>query len=101
MKTVLIYYPFSLAAERNSGSKLRPYEMHQAFLRWGAKEGVDVLLIAGTSAEREKQFQELRSQGKLDDVWFCYMENQTIPLWLTDPGTGRNVRSSTGTFSAT
>ncbi|KYD34931.1 hypothetical protein B4114_2695 [Geobacillus stearothermophilus] len=86
MKTVLIYYPFSLVAERNSGSKLRPYEMHQAFLRWGAKEGVDVLLIAGTSAEREKQFQELRSQGKLDDVWFCYMENQTIPFWLTDPG---------------
>lgn len=31
MKTVLIYYPFSLVAERNSGSKLRPYEMHQAF----------------------------------------------------------------------
>jgi glycosyltransferase involved in cell wall biosynthesis len=85
MKTVLIYYPFSLAVERNSGSKLRPYEMYQAFLRWGAKQGVEVLLIAGTSAEREKQFQMLRRQGKLEDVWFCYMENQTIPLWLTDP----------------
>ncbi|NEU44237.1 glycosyltransferase family 1 protein, partial [Enterococcus faecium] len=41
MKAVLIYYPFSLVAERNSGSKLRPYEMQQAFWRWGAKEGVD------------------------------------------------------------
>jgi glycosyltransferase involved in cell wall biosynthesis len=86
MKKVLVYYPFALAENANSGSKLRPHEMHKAFREWAEKEGVEVILISGTSAERERQFRQLVSEGKLDDIWFCYMENQTIPLWLTDPG---------------
>jgi glycosyltransferase involved in cell wall biosynthesis len=86
MKKVLVYYPFPLAAQRNSGSKLRPHEMYNAFCEWGAKEGIEVILISGTSAEREKQFCQLRNEGKLTNLLFCYMENQTIPLWLTDPG---------------
>jgi glycosyltransferase involved in cell wall biosynthesis len=86
MKKVLVYYPFPLAEQANSGSKLRPHEMYKAFCEWGDKEAVEVILISGTSAEREKRFRQLISEGKLDDVWFCYMENQTIPLWLTDPG---------------
>lgn len=86
MKKVLVYYPFALAEQANSGSKLRPHEMYRAFCEWGDKEGIEVIFISGTSAEREKQFRQFVSAGKLDDVWFCYMENQTIPLWLTDPG---------------
>ncbi|MCZ0756422.1 glycosyltransferase [Anoxybacillus sp. J5B_2022] len=86
MKKVLVYYPFALAEQANSGSKLRPHEMYKAFCEWGSKNGIEILFISGTSAEREKQFRQLVGSGKLEDVWFCYMENQTIPLWLTDPG---------------
>jgi glycosyltransferase involved in cell wall biosynthesis len=86
MKKVLVYYPFPLAKQPNSGSKLRPHEMYKAFCEWGAKEEVEVILISGTSAEREKQFCQLQNEGKLTNLLFCYMENQTIPLWLTDPG---------------
>ena len=86
MKKALVYYPFPLAKEANSGSKLRPLEMIKAFNSWGEQNGVEIVFISGTTAEREKQFQELLSNGKLNDLWFCYMENQTIPIWLTDPG---------------
>ncbi|WP_027409264.1 glycosyltransferase [Anoxybacteroides tepidamans] len=86
MKKVLVYYPFPLAEQANSGSKLRPHEMYKAFREWSEKKGAETILIAGTSAEREKRFRELVREGKLDNIWFCYMENQTIPLWLTDPG---------------
>ncbi|GGJ63943.1 glycosyltransferase involved in cell wall biosynthesis [Anoxybacillus voinovskiensis] len=86
MKKVLVYYPFTLAEQANSGSKLRPHEMYKAFCEWGSRNGVNILFISGTSAEREKQFRQLVNSGELEDIWFCYMENQTIPLWLTDPG---------------
>lgn len=86
MKAVLLYYPFQLAENANSGSKLRPKKIHQAFVEWGKKNNVDILLISGNSTEREAIFQQWKAAGKLDEILFCYMENQTIPLWLTDPG---------------
>ncbi|MFT4414432.1 glycosyltransferase family 4 protein [Fredinandcohnia humi] len=86
MKKVLIYYPFQLAKNVNSGSKLRPHEMVKAFREWGKQNNIDILLISGTSDERASQFKKLVSEGALSDLLFCYMENQTIPLWLTDPG---------------
>jgi glycosyltransferase involved in cell wall biosynthesis len=86
MKKVLVYYPFTLSKEANSGSKLRPLEMKKAFETWGSANGVEIILISGTTLERENRFNELLTLGKLNDLWFCYMENQTIPIWLTDPG---------------
>ncbi|MBE4907075.1 glycosyltransferase [Bacillus luteolus] len=86
MKKVLVYYPFQLAENANSGSKVRPHEMLKAFKQWGEKEQVEIICIHGNTVEREKQFKQLSQQGVLEDLWFCYMENQTIPLWLTDPG---------------
>ncbi|WP_282173986.1 glycosyltransferase [Cytobacillus firmus] len=86
MKSVLVYYPFPLSENANSGSKLRPLEMKKAFHTWGTENGVNIIVISGTSDQRDQQFQQLLSSGKLDNLWFCYMENQTIPLWLTDPG---------------
>ncbi|WP_436373703.1 glycosyltransferase [Cytobacillus sp. BC1816] len=86
MKSVLVYYPFALSENPNSGSKLRPLEMKNAFHAWGMENDVNIIVISGTSEQREQQFNELVSSGKLENLWFCYMENQTIPLWLTDPG---------------
>lgn len=86
MKTVLLYYPFQLAENANSGSKLRPKKIHGAFLEWGKKNSVKVLLLSGHSTERDRLFAKWKVEGKLDNLLFCYMENQTIPFWLTDPG---------------
>jgi glycosyltransferase involved in cell wall biosynthesis len=85
MKSVLLYYPFQLAENANSGSKLRPKKIHSAFLEWGKANGVEILLLSGHSQERETLFSEWKSSGKLNELLFCYMENQTIPFWLTDP----------------
>jgi glycosyltransferase involved in cell wall biosynthesis len=86
MKSVLLYYPFQIAENANSGSKLRPKEMHRAFLDWGKQYGVEILLLSGHSDARSSQFTKWVNEGKLDHLLFCYMENQTIPFWLTDPG---------------
>ncbi|WP_197277538.1 glycosyltransferase [Bacillus sp. FJAT-27245] len=86
MKTVLLYYPFQLAKNANSGSKLRPKKMHEAFLEWGKEHGIDILLLSGQSKERSALFEQWKSEGRLDNLLFCYMENQTIPFWLTDSG---------------
>jgi len=86
MKSILLYYPFQIAKEANSGSKVRPKEIHKAFLAWGQENGIEVLLLSGSSKEREETFFQWQREGKLDNLWFCYMENQTIPFWLTDQG---------------
>lgn len=86
MKSVLLYYPFEVAENANSGSKLRPKEIYKAFKEWGARENVEILLLSGSSSERESLFEQWKNQGKLDQLEFCYMENQTIPFWLTDKG---------------
>lgn len=84
--SLLVYYPFSLAQKVDSASKSRPIEMIRAFEEWGEQEGIRVITITGDSKERAQQFDRLRKSGDLDDLLFCYMENQTIPLWLTDSG---------------
>ncbi|MDE3840171.1 glycosyl transferase [Bacillus methanolicus] len=84
MRSVLLYYPFQIAENANSGSKLRPKEIYNAFLEWGNQQGIEILLLSGSSEDRDQQFERWKKQGKLDDLLFCYMENQTIPLWLTD-----------------
>jgi glycosyltransferase involved in cell wall biosynthesis len=86
VKRILIYYPFKLAKEANSGSKLRPLKMIEAFKQWGQLNSVEVVIISGTSSERSDEFGKLLKDGKLENLLFCYAENQTIPLWLTDPG---------------
>jgi glycosyltransferase involved in cell wall biosynthesis len=86
MKSVLLYYPFQIAEHANSGSKLRPKEMHQAFINWGEQNGIEILLLSGSSDKRAELFERWQSEGKLNNLLFCYMENQTIPLWLTDQG---------------
>lgn len=86
MKSVLLYYPFVLAENVNSGSKLRPRLIYEAFQLWGKEKNIEILLLSGTSKEREHKFESWRKSGKLNNILFCYMENQTIPLWLTDEG---------------
>lgn len=85
MSSFLVYYPFQLATNPQSGSQLRPLEMLQAFERYAQSANKKMLIISGTSSERMAQWEKLVKEDGLEDIEFCYSENQTIPLWLTDP----------------
>lgn len=84
MDKVLVYFPFALAKKADSGSKVRPLKMIEAFEKWGRDQGLEVIVVAGESKEREAKWNELLQQKALSNVKFCYAENQTIPIWLTD-----------------
>lgn len=86
MKNILIYYPFTLATNPKSGSAIRPIEMIKAFENYAQKNNVEVIVISGTSTERRQLWNKMISEKKQEQTLFCYSENQTIPLWLTDPG---------------
>ncbi|MGE6487628.1 glycosyltransferase [Paenisporosarcina sp. NPDC076898] len=86
MKNVLIYFPFTLAENPKSGSQLRPIEMLKAFSSFCSENGMELIVISGDSNKRALKWAELKVSGKLDSTEFCYAENQTIPLWLTDKG---------------
>lgn len=83
-KSILVYYPFHLSDEVNSGSKIRPLKILQAFKKWAEKHDLNLIVISGDSQTRDNQFRQLLQSGKLESILFCYMENQTIPIWLTD-----------------
>ncbi|TQR21364.1 glycosyltransferase [Psychrobacillus vulpis] len=86
MKNIIIYYPFTVATNPKSGSALRPVEMLKAFEVYAEKHGLEVIVISGNSTERRVIWNKLVEEKKYEHTLFCYSENQTIPLWLTDPG---------------
>ena len=86
MKNIIIYYPFTIASNPKSGSAIRPVEMLKAFKVYAKKHGLEVIVISGTSKERRMQWSKVMEERKYEQTLFCYSENQTIPLWLTDPG---------------
>lgn len=84
MKKILVYFPFALAKTADSGSKVRPLKMIEAFQLWGSKNGFEVIVVAGESKERAEKWNELLRSGALQNIHCCYVENKTIPIWLTD-----------------
>lgn len=86
MKNIIIYYPFTVAANPKSGSAIRPVEMIKAFEVYAGKNDLELIVISGTSKERRVQWNKIVAEKKYEQTLFCYSENQTIPLWLTDPG---------------
>lgn len=86
MKNIIIYYPFTVATNPKSGSAIRPVEMIKAFDVYAKKNDLELIVISGTSTERRVQWNKLVEERKYEQTLFCYSENQTIPLWLTDPG---------------
>lgn len=86
MKNILIYFPFTLAEKPQSGSQLRPIEMLKAFETFCKYNHLELLIVSGDSKERAIQWELLLESGKLSKTQFCYAENQTIPIWLTDKG---------------
>jgi glycosyltransferase involved in cell wall biosynthesis len=84
MEKVLIYFPFALEKKADSGSKVRPLKMIEAFQTWGDDRGFEVIVVSGESKERAEKWDELLRNDALQDVRCCYVENRTIPIWLTD-----------------
>lgn len=72
-KRIIFYLPYSFG-DLNSGSRVRPYKMYNAFL----KLGYTVDLIAGTPKERIAKYKEVLSARK--NYSFCYAEASTYPL---------------------
>lgn len=86
MKNIIIYYPFTIASNPKSGSAIRPVEMVKAFEVYAKKHGLEIIIIAGSSKERRMLWNKVVEEKKYENTLFCYSENQTIPLWLTDSG---------------
>ncbi|WP_277585989.1 glycosyltransferase [Psychrobacillus antarcticus] len=86
MKNILIYYPFTIATNPKSGSAIRPVEMIKAFELYAQKRDLEIIIISGNTKERRILWNKVLQENKLEQTLFCYSENQTIPLWLTDAG---------------
>lgn len=84
MEKFLVYYPFPIAKNPNSGSKIRPIRMIESFKEYGEKNKIEIITISGESSERKKQINHFLKNTNLQDVNGCYVENQTIPFWLTN-----------------
>ena len=79
-----MYFPFP-APSTASGSGVRPTKLVEAFKAYAKQKGQECIVIMGTSSERANLLQKVYKETDPKDILFCYMENQTIPIWLTDP----------------
>jgi len=81
-KRVIFHYPLPFSETLNSGSKVRPVKILEAFRTLGYQ--VDV--VCGYSCERRTAIRKIEQnieQGIKYD--FCYSECSTMPTALTDP----------------
>lgn len=79
-KGILVYHsPWPIGQTVDSGSKLRPLEMRNAFERLG----VDILVVDGNSHERKKKWSDVYAH--LPELIGLYSELRTIPMALSDP----------------
>jgi glycosyltransferase involved in cell wall biosynthesis len=83
LKKFLVYFPFP-APSNESGSGVRPIKLIAAFKDYAKQKGLECILIMGTAAERSILLKKLYQEVNPSDILFCYMENRTIPIWLTD-----------------
>jgi len=58
--------------------------MLNAFREYTNGNGLELIEIHGDSRERKRKIKEFKSKTNPNDVLFCYMENSTLPYWLTD-----------------
>lgn len=85
MKHIIVYFPYELQKNPKSGSGVRPKRIVEAFKRYCTENELEMVLIAGTTSEREEKIEQYIKQDRFSDALFCYMENSTMPYWFTDP----------------
>ncbi len=69
----------------DSGSGVRPTQMLNAFHELANEQGFECLEVIGNASERKEILKKIYKEVNPNDILYCYMENQTIPIWLTDP----------------
>lgn len=80
--TILIYYPYSLKENLNVGSVIRPTKMLGNFRTFAEENNFRLLFISGEQKERKKQLKEVKEN--IQNISYCYVENQNIPLLFSD-----------------
>lgn len=83
MKKILIYFPFP-KRDMKSGSAVRPQKIINAFIDFGKGNQIEIIEIYGDSKERKRKLKEIYNNYNAHDILYCYMENSTLPIWLTD-----------------
>lgn len=83
MKKILIYYPFPLR-DTKSGSAVRPLQLIKAFREYANQNNIEMIEVYGENKERKRKIKSLIKEVKPEEILFCYMENSTLPFWLTD-----------------
>ncbi|KZZ85063.1 glycosyltransferase family 4 protein [Bacillus sp. SJS] len=84
MKHAIVYFPYELQKNPKSGSGVRPKRLVEAFTRYGEKENLKIIVISGQTKDRKERIREYLGNHDVKDAVFCYMENSTMPYWLTD-----------------
>lgn len=82
-KKFIVYFPFHLKSGE-SGSGVRPTQLLNAFHQLAEEKNMECIEIIGSSQERKQKLNDLYQNVDPSQIEFCYMENQTIPIWLTD-----------------
>ena len=77
MKKIIFHYAGAFYDTLDTGEKVRPRMMYEAF----KSSGYEVLEIVGTYQERKKIFEEIKN--RINEFEFIYSENRTLPLRLS------------------
>lgn len=83
LNKIIVYFPYPFRIQQ-SGSQVRPVKMLEAFNQFGTDNGIEVICINGESKERQEMINEIYQKVNPKSILFCYMENSTLPFWLTD-----------------
>lgn len=83
MKKIIIYFPYEIT-EPKSGSMVRPRKMLEGFKEYCELNKFELIAIHGESKSRKQKVKTLIETVNPDDILFAYMENSTLPYWLTD-----------------
>lgn len=84
MKHIIVYFPYALQKNPKSGSGVRPKRIVESFRKYGEEHNIEIIVISGNTSDRHHLIQEYKKSEKVHEALFCYMENSTVPYWLTD-----------------
>ena len=83
MKKIIVYFPYEIK-EPKSGSMVRPQKMLNAFYEYCELKQYELIAIHGESNVRKQKVKTLINTIDPSEILFAYMENSTLPYWLTD-----------------
>lgn len=83
MNKIIVYFPYPFRKQQ-SGSQVRPVKILEGFKQFGKNNNIEIICVSGESRERQEKINEIYRKIDPKSILFCYMENSTLPFWLTD-----------------